>query len=48
MIILGDFNHADMWAVMPIFYKNVNLLTRGNNILNQVYTNIKGVYKALT
>ncbi len=46
MIVAGDFNHVELKAVLPKFYKNINFLTRGNNILDQVYTNIPGAYKA--
>ncbi len=46
MIVAGDFNHVKLKAVLPKFYKNINFPTRGNNILDQVYTNIPGAYKA--
>lgn len=46
MIVAGDFNHVELRRVLPKFHKNINFPTRGNNILDQVYTNIPGTYKA--
>lgn len=46
VIVAGDFNHVELKAVLPKFHKNINFPTRGNNILDQVYTNIPGAYKA--
>ncbi len=46
-IIAGDFNHANIKAVLPKFYQNVNFATRGNNTLDFVYTTEKNAYKAV-
>lgn len=46
VITAGDFNHVDFKSVMPKFYRNVTFATRGDNILDQVYTNIPGAFKA--
>ncbi len=40
-IIAGDFNHANLKTVLPKFYQHVNFATRGNNILDFVYTTVK-------
>ncbi|KAK0135743.1 hypothetical protein N1851_028366 [Merluccius polli] len=45
-IIAGDFNHANLKSVLPKFYQQVDFPTRGPNILDLVYTNIKSTYKA--
>ncbi len=46
-IIAGDFNHANLKTVLPKFYQHVNFATRGNNILDFVYTTVKNAYKAV-
>lgn len=43
----GDFNHVELKAVFPKFYKYINFPTRGNNTLDQVYCNIPAAYKAV-
>lgn len=45
-ILAGDFNHADLKIVLPKFHQHVHFPTRGNNILDLVYTSHKGAYKA--
>lgn len=45
IIVAGDFNHANLRSVLPKFFDNVRLTTRGENILDQVYTNISNAYK---
>ncbi len=45
-IISGDFNHANLKTVLPKFYQHVNFATRGNNMLDFVYTTVKNAYKA--
>jgi len=47
VIIAVDFNHVDLKIVMPKLYSNVHFPTRDKNILDQVYTNIPGAYKAI-
>ena len=44
-IIAGDFNHADLKAVLPKFHQHVKCATRGANTLDKVYSNIKGGYR---
>ncbi len=46
-IIAGDFNHANLKTILPKFYQHVNFATRGNNILDLVYTTVKNAYKAV-
>ncbi|KAK0131026.1 RNA-directed DNA polymerase from mobile element jockey [Merluccius polli] len=45
-IVAGDFNHANLKTVLHTFHRNVKCATRGNNILDQVYTNIAHAYRA--
>lgn len=44
-IIAGDYNQAELKTVLPHF-QHVNCLTRGDNTLDNVYTNIKHAYRA--
>lgn len=46
IILAGDFNHADLKTVLPKFHQHVHFPTRGDNILDFVYTQQKGAYKA--
>ncbi|KAK3507142.1 hypothetical protein QTP70_008626 [Hemibagrus guttatus] len=41
----GDFNHGDLKAALPSFHQHVKCATRGANILDKVYTNIKLGYR---
>jgi len=43
VIVAGDLNHAELKTK---FHKFIHFPTRDNNILDQVYCNIKGAYKA--
>nr|XP_055074620.1 uncharacterized protein LOC129454148 [Misgurnus anguillicaudatus] len=45
-IVAGDFNHANLKTVAPKFYQHVNFATRGKNMLDLCYTNIRDSYKA--
>ncbi len=36
-IIAGDFNHANLKAVLPKFHQHVKCATRGENTLDKVY-----------
>ena len=47
VIVAGDFNHVELKTVFPKFKKQINFPTRENNILDQVYCNIPGAYKAV-
>ncbi|XDV41036.1 hypothetical protein PO909_009977 [Leuciscus waleckii] len=45
-IILGDFNHCNLRKSIPKLYQFVTFPTRGKNILDQCYSNIKNAYTA--
>ncbi|XP_073669588.1 uncharacterized protein [Paramisgurnus dabryanus] len=45
-IVAGDFNHVNLKTVLPSFDQHVKCATRGNNILDCVYSNIKKGYRA--
>ena len=45
-IVAEDFDHANLKTVLHSFHRNVKCATRGNNILDQVYTNIAHGYRA--
>lgn len=44
-IVAGDFNQANMKTVLPHFHQHVEFATRGQNILDKAYTNIKGAFR---
>ncbi|GFS08919.1 endonuclease domain of the non-LTR retrotransposon LINE-1 [Elysia marginata] len=44
-IITGDFNHNTLENELPLFYQYIDCPTRGKNILDLCYGNIKNVYK---
>ena len=44
-IVTGDFNHVDLRTVLPKFYQHVTCATRGHNVLDKAYSNIKDAYK---
>jgi len=46
-IVAGDFNQAKLKDVLPRFHQHVTLATRGNNTLDQVYTNRREAYRAV-
>uniref|UniRef100_A0A672I8N9 Reverse transcriptase domain-containing protein n=2 Tax=Salarias fasciatus TaxID=181472 RepID=A0A672I8N9_SALFA len=46
IILAGDFNHADLKTVLPKFHQHIHFPTRGDSILDFVYTQHKGAYKA--
>ena len=46
IILTGDFNHTDPKTVLPKLRQHVDFPTRGDNILDLVYTTHKGAYKA--
>ncbi|KAI4889410.1 hypothetical protein NFI96_034097 [Prochilodus magdalenae] len=45
-IVCGDFNNCNLGTVLPKYHQHVSFLTRENNILDQVYSNVRGGYKA--
>lgn len=40
-VIAGDFNHTDLKTALPKLHQHVKCATRGANILDKVYSNIK-------
>lgn len=45
-MIAGEFNHANLKYIALKFRKMWIFPTRGNNVLDQVYTDIQGAFKA--
>ena len=45
-VVAGDFNHCNLRTVLPKYHQYVSFPTRENNILDHVYSNVKGAYKA--
>ena len=46
LIVAGDFNHANLKTVLPKFHQHVDFATRGASMLDLVYTNVIGAYRA--
>jgi len=46
VIVAGDFNHVELKAVLPKLKKFIHFPTRDRNILDEVYCNTPGAYKA--
>ena len=47
VVVAGDFNHINLKTVLPGFKQYVNFKTRGENILDLVYSNTAEAYKAI-
>ncbi|KAM9385731.1 uncharacterized protein KZ484_007269 [Pholidichthys leucotaenia] len=47
LMLAGHFNHIDPKTVLPEIHQHINFPTQGNNTLDHVFTNQRGVYKAL-
>ncbi|KAK1802532.1 hypothetical protein P4O66_004157 [Electrophorus voltai] len=47
LIVVGDFNSANLKSAMPNLYQHVTFPTRGNRTLDHCYTPYKDSYKAL-
>lgn len=47
LIILGDFNRANISRELPKYRRFIKCPTRDNNILDHCYTTLKGAYRAL-
>ncbi len=45
-IAAGDFNQCNLRAVLPKYHQHVDIPTRENNTLDNVYSNICGAYRA--
>ena len=46
MIVLGDFNHCNFQPNVPLYQQTVTCPTRGNNILDKMYCNIRNSYRS--
>ncbi|XP_060703504.1 uncharacterized protein LOC132830055 [Hemiscyllium ocellatum] len=46
-IIAGDFNQANLKSVLPKYHQHVSCPTKGPNILDHCYTNIKDAYRSI-
>ncbi|KAK0135720.1 hypothetical protein N1851_028397 [Merluccius polli] len=46
LVVAGDFNHCNLRTVLPKYHQHVSFPTMDNNILDHVYSNVKGTYKA--
>lgn len=47
-IVDRDFNHVKLMDTLPQFHEHVTIATRGNNTLDQVYTNRREAYRAVS
>ena len=47
VVVAGDFNHISLKTVLPGFKQYVDFKTRGENILDLVYSNTAEAYKAI-
>ena len=45
-VAAGDFNHVNLQVTLPTFHQHVTTATRGDNTLDKVYTNRRGLYRA--
>lgn len=47
-VAAGDFNHVNLQDTLPEFHQHpsVTIATRGDNTLDRVYTNRRGIYRA--
>ena len=45
-VVAGDFKHGNLRTVLPKYHQHVSFPTRENHILDHVYSNMKGAYKA--
>lgn len=48
IVVLGDFNHCNLRKNIPKLHQFVNFPTRGNNILDKCYSNIRNAYTAVS
>ena len=46
-IVVGDFNRTNMKKVLPKYYQHINFPTRGDQILDHCYSQIRKCYKPL-
>ena len=45
-IIAGDLNHFDLRTILPKYHQHIKCATRGENILDKVYSTIKHGFRA--
>ncbi len=45
LIVAGDFNHTDLKTVFYKLHRYVKCATRGDKMLDQVYTNVADAYR---
>ena len=48
LIIVGDFNQANLKNELPKFRQHINCPTRDNNILDHCYTSLKDAYHSVS
>lgn len=46
-VMAGDFNHANLKAVLPKFHQHVKCAARGANTFDRVNSNIKKGYRVI-
>ena len=46
IIVAGNFNHANLKAMLPKFHQHVDFETRGAKMLDLAYTTIPSAYRA--
>lgn len=46
-IVAGDFIKCNLRTVLPKYYQHVDIPTRDKNTLDHVYSNIRGLYRAV-
>ena len=46
-VVAENFNHVNLTDTLPSFYQHVTLPTRGNKMLDRVYTNKRDAFRAI-
>jgi hypothetical protein len=47
VLVLGDFNHANLRTVLPKYTQHVTCPTRGDKVLDHCYSTIPGAYRSV-
>ena len=47
LLVVGDFNAGKLKSILPNFYQHVKCATRGEKILDHLYSTHRDAYKAL-
>ena len=47
VLVLGDFNHANLRTVLPKYHQHVTCPTRGDKVLDHCYSVIPGAYRSV-